>query len=171
MALNDKIIKGSDLMIFLNGQPIGFAQSCEISMSAETSDTSNKDSGNGWSSASVTKRSWTASSDNLYAESVYSGEHTFNTLFTFYSNGTPVTLVWSPNQNAAKTTGRIPEVETASGWVRVGTAYQGQAIITSLSASAANDDNATFSVEFTGVSPITVAAGSSSTPADPSTGN
>ena len=170
MALNDKIIKGSDLMIFINGQPIGFATSCEVSLSAETSDTSNKDSGNGWSSATVTKRSWTASSDNLYAESVYSGEHTFNTLFTFYSNGTPVTLVWSPNQNAAKTTGRIPEVETATGWVRVGTAYQGQAIITSLSATASNDDNATFTVEFTGVSPITVAAGSGSA-SDSSTGS
>lgn len=152
--LNERIIKGSDLMIFVDGKVIGFATSCEIQMSAETSETSNKDSGNGWSSAAITKRSWTASSDNLYAESAYTGEHTFASLFNYYSNGTPVTLMWSPNQNSAKTTGRVAEVEDAGGWVATGTPFSGKAIITSLSATASNDDNASFSVEFTGISPI-----------------
>lgn len=172
MALNDKIIKGSDLMIFVEGNPIAFATSCEISMSAETSETSNKDSGNGWTSAAVTKRSWTASSDNMYAESAYTGEHTFASLFQLYANGTPVQLVWSPNQNAAKTTGRIAEVEDAAGWSKTGTPYSGRAIITSLSATASNDDNATFSVEFTGVSPIVLGTvSSSSSSSDSSTGS
>lgn len=159
-TLNSNIVKGSDLMIFVKdssnaaGKVIGFATSCELSMSADATETSNKDSGNGWATSAVTKRSWTMSSENMYAETVYTGEKTFANLFDAYANGTELTLVWSPTQNVGAAT-RTPEVsDTSAGWVSTGTTYSGVGIVTSLSATASNDDNATFSVEFTGVGPI-----------------
>ena len=156
-TLNSHIIKGSDLMIFVGGKVIGFATSCELSMSADATETSNKDSGNGWATSSITKRSWTMSSDNMYAETVYTGEKTFADLFDAYSNGTELSLVWAPTQNVGAAV-RKPEVQDASGWTQNGTTYSGNAIVTSLSATASNDDNATFSVEFTGIGPITKSA-------------
>ena len=42
------VIKGGDLMLFVNGKSIGFATSHTLSISAETKETTSKDSGGKW---------------------------------------------------------------------------------------------------------------------------
>lgn len=47
----------------------------------------------------------------------------------------------------------------SGGWTQINSPkYSGEAIITSLSVSAPDADNATFSAEFTGIGPLTTAS-------------
>jgi len=68
MAYNgDHIINGSDLMLFVDGKSVAYATSHSLDITNETADTSNKDTGGRWTSAKVTRTSWTVSTENLYA--------------------------------------------------------------------------------------------------------
>lgn len=132
-------------MVFVNGKSIALATSHSLSLSGNTTDTSNKDTGDGhWASAVVNSLSWTAQSDNMYSTEGYEA------LFTHMIARTPVTLVFT-----VKSGNVLPE----TGWEpAVNTGYSGQAYITSLDANAANGDNATFSVTFTGVGALELLA-------------
>lgn len=161
--LNDNLIKGSDVLIWVGDKTIGFSQSMTISMSGEATAVSNKSAGNGWQSNILASRSWTASSDAVYAVDVYSTECSYEDLYDAYINGTSVTLSWGVNQNAGATTGRVADVDKANGWKKSGTYYTGSAIITNLELSASNDDSASYSVEFTGSGAITKATATGDT--------
>lgn len=51
-------IKGSDLMLFVAGKSVAYATSHTLSVSADTTDTSNKDEGGGgWASSDINKLS------------------------------------------------------------------------------------------------------------------
>lgn len=129
-------------MVFVNGKSIALATSHSLSVSGDTTDTSNKDTGNGsWTSGKVNKLSWSAQSDNMYSEDSHS------TLFNLMVAKTPVTLVFALKKETV-----LPE----GGWTPVTTGkYTGQAYITSLEANAPEGDNATFSVSFTGTGELT----------------
>lgn len=161
--LNENLVKGSDLLIWVDGKTIGFSQSMTISMSGEATAVSNKSAGNGWQSNVLASRSWTASSDAVYAIDVYSTECSYDKLYDAYINGTPVALTWGVNQNHGATT-RVADVDkvptensNAVGWKHNATApyYSGSAIITNLELSGSNEDAASYSVEFTGSGSIT----------------
>jgi len=62
------VINGSDLMLFINGKSLAFATSHKLSISADTTETSSKDSSGSWTTKKVKKLSWTASTENLYSE-------------------------------------------------------------------------------------------------------
>lgn len=175
---NKSIIKGSDLMLFLNdtaGQDpsanvsnfaaLGYASSCSVTLSAEATSVANKDFGNGWDSNIVGNRSWTANSENMYAEDVATGAKTFRNLVDAYLNGRVVSLCWAPteNINPANELNRKHNVTDVSGqkWVPqkgVGqTKYvvlYGDAIITNITANANNGESATYTVDFAGAGPI-----------------
>lgn len=160
--LNKNIIQGSDVMVWLlpdgtesagKGSVIGFSTNLSLNLSANTTEVSNKDFGNGWTSSIVTGRSWTASCDAMYASSVYGTEYTYDSLFECYVNGTPIKLTFGVSQNAGATE-RTPNVDDATGWVESGASYAGLAVITSLELTGNNGDAATYSVEFTGAGAI-----------------
>jgi hypothetical protein len=77
----------------------------------------------------------------------------FTDLFNFYAAGTELDLKFAVADNS--TTG-VP----TGGWVppATGTVLQGKAVISSLDVNAPTDENASFSVVFTGRGPLAVAS-------------
>ena len=137
-------IKGQELMLFLAGKSIAFATSHTLEISAETSDTSNKDEGGGdWASSEVSKLSWTASSENLFTTD--GNGASYDTLFDYMVKKTPIDAVFGLKSEA---TTDVP----SEGWTAATTGvYTGKVVITSLSLNAANGEYATYSAQFTGV--------------------
>lgn len=143
------VIKGRDMMLFINGKSIAFATSHSLSISQDTTETTSKDSGGKWVSSQAGKISWECQSENLMSND---GEGVgFEQLFDIMTAQTPIDVVFALEKNY-KT--KADEV-TKGGWVPSTTGtYTGKVIITSLECSAPNEDNATFSATFTGVGPL-----------------
>lgn len=137
-------IKGQELMLFLGGKSIAYATSHTLEISAETSDTSNKDEGGGdWASSEISKLSWTASSENLFAAD--GNGASYDTLFDYMVKKTTIDAVFGLK---AQTATDVP----SEGWTAATTGvYTGKVVITSLSLNAPNGEYATYSVQFTGV--------------------
>mgnify|MGYP001172763238 CR=1 FL=1 len=126
------VINGTDLTLFTKTgtgstyNPLAYAKTSTIQISASTLETSSKDSGK-WTDKQASKLSWNCSTENLYSEDATNG---YSVLFNAMTNRTPVAIAFS-------TSG------TAKG-------YTGTAIITSLSINAADGENATFSCSLEG---------------------
>ncbi len=150
-----KIIEGGDLMLFVNGHSIAFATSHSLSISTETSETTNKDIRGGWAASKVKKFSWTCNTENLYANS--GSGTTFADLFDLMVAKTEITAIFG-----LKSQGENTEVPT-TGWTPATSLsdnasinyYTGSVVITSLEVNAPDDDNATFTCEFTGCGALT----------------
>lgn len=145
-----KIIKGRDLMLFVGGKSIAFATSHTLSISVDTTETTSKDSGGKWVSSEANKISWEMGTENLFSND---GEGvTFDDLFDLLIKEQPITAVFTLEKDYANKADAVP----VGGWVAsTGGTYSGNVIITSLEASAPNEDNATFSATFTGTGALT----------------
>lgn len=141
------IIKGGDLMLFVGGKSIAFATSHSLSISGETTETSNKDAGGKWQTSEVNILSWSGQSENLYSAD---GEgNNFDDLFDIMLTRQPVTAVFALKSSEAD---NVP----TGGWTPASSGtYTGQVFITSLEANAPNGENATFTVQFTGTGALT----------------
>ena len=143
---NTDILKGSKLMVFLGGSPIGFATSHSLSMTTNTTQVSTKDHGD-FPSTIAQNITWEVSAENLYSEA---GESTYMTAMKTMQ---PVTVVFAEAGNYSNTTsqGATPMATTSGAEWTLGTKIaEGQALITSFSINAPAGDNATMSVTFTG---------------------
>lgn len=142
------IIKGTDLMLFVKGSgstynTIAFATSCQLTVNAASLETSSKDSGK-WTSKQASKLSWSMTSDNLFTI------EEFNTVFDKLVARTPIEVIFTLCTNADSDTGMPSE-----GWKKDdGKGYKGTAIITALSANAADNENATFNISLEGCSAL-----------------
>lgn len=153
-----KIIEGSKLMLFINNKSIAMATNHTLSLSAETTEISNKDLGSGdWTANSIRKFSWEVSTENMYTVSAY------KKLFELMIAKQPVNAIFSVRKDNM--------VQDSSSyfadWTWKYTAssgslmtldqeyYTGKVIITSLDVQAPNDDNATFSCTMTGTGSLT----------------
>ena len=138
------VIKGRDLMVFIDGVSIAYASSHSIEITVDTTEISHKDDLSDWKSSVSQKKSWTASTENLYS---FDTDHGVNAqdLFDLLNSETPVEIIFAQKKNPA--TAQAPFEPTFPEWV-------GDAIISSLSVSAPNGDNATFTAQFTGVGPL-----------------
>ena len=157
------IVKGKKLMVWVkasSGQAatyksIGFATNHTLSTSASQISVSHKDladAGSGkWDDQDIDTLSWTITSENFYANTA--DGVTFGDIFGYYSAGTVLDLKFGVAADSA--TG-VP----TGGWAvpATGTVLQGQAIISSLDVNAPVDDNASFSVTFTGKGALSVAS-------------
>lgn len=137
------IILGTDLMLFKGGKALAAATSCKFDINANVLETSSKDSGC-WTSKQAAKLSWTASSDNLFTIDDYT-----SLVDTMILRET-VELQFSTVSNANDCTG-VP----STGWTASTDGYKGTAIITSVSANASDNENATYTVNFEGVGALT----------------
>ena len=155
-----KQINGSDLMLFIEStgegtafKSIAFATSHSLSISAETVETSSKDTGGKWVSKAPRKLSWTMSTENLYS---LDGEgSTYDDLFTAMTERKELSVVFSLEKEYAAKKDEVPE----GGWTPVTTGqYKGKVVITSLELNAPNGDNATFTASFEGVGALTKTA-------------
>ncbi len=151
-----KIIEGGDLMLFVNGHSIAFATSHSLSISTETSETTNKDIRGGWAASKVKKFSWTCNTENLYANS--GSGTTFANLFDLMVAKTEITAIFGLKSQGANVdvpnTGWTPKT-SAAVTEAFPIYYTGNVIITSLEVNAPDDDNATFTCEFTGCGALT----------------
>ena len=148
------VIKGSDLMLFVEGKAIAYATSHTLTISADTKETSSKDSGGKWQTSEVGVLSWTCSSENLCADS--EAGVSFDKLFEYMTARKPITGVFALEGNSTNLEdGKLDEAPT-SGWTaKAGDGYTGKMIITNLEKNAPNGENATIKVDFTGVGALT----------------
>lgn len=149
MANSNTIVKGQELMLFMDGASIAFATSHSLTITGNTTDISSKDHGF-FAASSLTSITWEISSENLYTDNAY------NKLFNAMVNTRePITVVFGHYSNdSALATNGIADTETESWTAPTGATtvyYTGKAYITSLTANAANGDNATYSVTLSGV--------------------
>ena len=155
-----EIIKGSDLMLFVkntNGtvKSLAFATSHSFNISSETSDISTKDHGF-WGAKEITRITWQITTDNLYTVD------TFNNLYDRMISRQPIEVYFclkTPTERqGTPATVNLPG-DTYDSWTPTTTTgedgYYGKVYITSLDATAAAGDNATFSATFDGVGAIT----------------
>lgn len=140
------IVQGNDMMWFVNGKSIANATSHKLTISAETADTSNKDTGGDWDSQEIKKLSFEGSSENLF--SVDGKGSGFDELFDLMIAKTPIDAIFSIEKSASeKALTDAPE----DGWTApTAGGYKGKVIITSLDINAPNGDKATFTVSFKG---------------------
>lgn len=153
------IVKGKKLMVFVKAsgsdyKSIGFATNHTLSTSASTISVSHKDladAGSGkWDDQDIDTLSWTITSESFYANQAEGV--TFADIWGYYAAGTVLDLKFGV---AADNTTGVP----TGGWVAPasGTVLSGKAIISSVDVNAPVDDNASFSITFTGKGALTVA--------------
>ena len=148
---NTDILKGSKLMVFLDGAPIGFATSHSLSMTTNTTQISTKDHGD-YPSTIAQNITWEVSAENLYSNA---GEDIYMKKMKAMS---PITIVFAQAGSYSNTEAQAadPMPDTTGGsrtpaeWTLGQKIAEGYALITSLSVNAPAGDNATMSVTFTG---------------------
>lgn len=62
------VVNGTDLRIYNDTKPLGYATSCTLDMSAETRETLSKDSVSSWAESEVGQKSATLSFEGFYSE-------------------------------------------------------------------------------------------------------
>lgn len=137
--VNTDLVKGNSLLLYIGSTPLAFAKSCDLSISADSIDTSNKMSGN-FKSSLQGVISWTISSDFLYTQVV--GDSNFDTLMASMIAGDAIDVVigtYTDSATFAMTSGK----------------YSGKAHIASLSLKAEDGGLASCSVSLTGSGALT----------------
>ena len=160
---SNPVIQGSDLMLFIgtgdNKKSIGFATNHTIEISVEMLENASKDHSSGsWSGSIPKKKSWTASSENLFANDAEGV--TFAELISYMKNDTALTAEFTIDAGGAQTADAYGIVAPTGGWnpsTASGTsALKGTVYINSISANAQNGEIATFTVNFTGTGELNV---------------
>ena len=123
-------IKGLDVLIKVGTQVVGGQRNASLEMSAETIDTTVKSTG-GWAAKIPGIKSWTSSCDGVY----FLDDAGLQAAQTAFMNGTEVQLVFSNSS---------------------GLAYSGQAVITSMSVEAGQEDIVSYTISFEGTGALTV---------------
>ena len=117
-------IKGLDVLIKVGSQVVGGQRNASIELSAESIDTTTKQSG-GWSTKTAGVKSWTSSCDVVY----FIDDAGIKSVYTAFEAGNEIDLEFS---NAS------------------GVYHKGKAIITSISEEAGQDDVVSYTMSFEG---------------------
>lgn len=137
-------IKGQNLRVMVGGKCIAMATSCTFHVSAQLEDSSTKDSVGDFQEQEVTGLSWDAQTESLVTlEDNGSNGELPQDLLSIMINKTKVTLTFD------QTSGTNNRVGQNSAIKKTGEAY-----ITDMSVQAANRQNSTLSVQFTGTGPL-----------------
>ena len=137
-------IKGQNLRVMVGGKCIAMATSCQFHVSAQLEDSSTKDSVGDFQEQEVTGLSWDAQTDSLVTleDNGTNGELPQD-LLSLMINKTKVTLTFDQTAGANNRVGQNSVIKKT-----------GQAYITDMSVQAANRQNSTLSVQFTGTGPL-----------------
>lgn len=147
------ITKGGDMMLFIKKgsdyKSIAFATNHTLTVNLETKETSTKDSGGKWQTSEAGIMSWTANSENLMGNEM--NGYGYDELFDLMVAREPIEVRFglegdSTDYNA----GKLDEVPSG-GWKPAAKYQAGKALITALTKNAPNGDNASFTVDLTGV--------------------
>jgi hypothetical protein len=137
-------IKGQNLRVMVGGKCIAMATSCTFHVSAQLEDSSTKDSVGDFQEQEVTGLSWDAQTDSLVTleDNGTNGELPQD-LLSLMINKTKVTLTFD---QTAGTNNRVAQNSVIK--------KSGQAYISDVQISAANRQNSTCSVQFSGTGPL-----------------
>ena len=137
-------IKGQNLRVMVGGKCIAMATSCQFHVSAQLEDSSTKDSVGDFQEQEVTGLSWDAQTDSLVTleDNGTNGELPQD-LLSLMINKTKVTLTFDQTSGTNNRVGQNSVIKKT-----------GQAYITDMSVQAANRQNSTLSVQFTGTGPL-----------------
>ena len=122
-------IKGLDVLIKVGSTVVGGQRNASLEMSAETIDTTVKTTG-GWAAKIPGIKSWTSSCDGVY----FVDDAGLEAAQTAFMNGTAVSLEFSNSS---------------------GLSYSGQAVITSMSVEAGQEDVVSYTISFEGTGALT----------------
>ena len=122
-------IKGLDVLIKVGSTVVGGQRNASLEMSAETIDTTVKTTG-GWASKITGIKSWTSSCDGVY----FVDDAGLEAAQTAFMSGTEVKLDFTNSS---------------------GLAYSGQAVITSMSVEAGQEDVVSYTISFEGTGALT----------------
>lgn len=157
---NTEIIKGDELWLFIgttsSTMPTAYSTSCSLNRSLSTTSISSKD--HGTSSYVVPgEGSWTVSTEALMSINIGDqGAMDFDDLMEAFYNGAMVYVTFGKLSNySAKGIVNVDVADGAQEWAIGTPKWEGQGYITSLQASAGHGDTATYSIEITGVGPLT----------------
>lgn len=147
-------IKGKALQLRANNQTIALSTSCTLNTTTQVVDSKTKDDANG-PAGEFDYVDWSASSENIvgYNEGV-TAELVYDSLIELQLSGTVIDLYL---ELMAAADGKIP----TAGWAptdevnKAFTLYGGKALIESVNLTAPADGNATVSVSFKAVGPLT----------------
>lgn len=146
-AENSKIVYGGDMMIFIGtgatGEPIAFATGAKLDLTLAVREISSKDSGI-WVEKAAGKWDWNASADGLSSFGLTGNTTDIADLFTLMIAREPVYLAFGI------ASGSTPSwtLDTAKQYL------SGNAIITSLSLNAPDNETATYSISLEGASAL-----------------
>lgn len=126
-------IKGLDVLIKVGSQVVGGQRNGSLEMSAETIDTTVKSTG-GWAAKIPGIKSWTSSCDGVY----FLNDAGLQAAQTAFMSGTEVKLEFSKGTELV---------------------YSGQAIITSMSVEAGQEDVVSYTISFEGTGALSTAPG------------
>ena len=137
-------IKGQNLRVMVGGKCIAMATSCTFHVSAQLEDSSTKDSTGDWQEQEVMGLSWDAQTESLVTltDNGTNGELPQD-LLSLMINKTKVTITFD---QTAGTNNRVAQDSAIK--------KTGQAYITDVNITAANRQNSTCSVQFTGTGPL-----------------
>lgn len=125
-------IKGNDLEVYIGGTLVGKATSATLNINSNLLDASTKESA-GWMDQIAGQKSWDVSSEMLVDFSLSYG---VSELYTAFVAGTEVVLVFGQG------TGAVAK-------------FEGNALVSSISINAANEELATVSASFNGTGSLT----------------
>lgn len=154
----NKIIAGSDLMLFKDGKSIAHASNHTLTIEPQLSEVSTKDTGL-WGMSEVTKINWSINAEHMYVQSQFvdmfdqamATDPKFEVYFGLkegYKGSAQYSSSYSYNTSSSNLGSWTPEVSNNSYL------FYGDVIINSLEVSAQAGENATFSVSMTGVGPL-----------------
>ena len=123
-------IKGLDVLVKVGSTVVGGQRNASLEMSAETIDTTVKTTG-GWAAKIPGIKSWTSSCDGIY----FLNDAGLKAAQTAFMNGTAVQLDFSKGEDLV---------------------YSGQAVITSMSVEAGQEDVVAYTISFEGTGALTV---------------
>jgi|AntAceMinimDraft_16_1070373.scaffolds.fasta_scaffold09280_7 predicted secreted protein len=137
--MTETVINGTNLRLYVDGDVVGRATSCSLSMSKELAETVHKDNIGGWATQESRKKSFSIAFEGFTSEL-----QTLNSvdvkssadLFDIFNASTPI--LW-----------KFTTDETGD------TQYAGSAHLSELSINAAVEENSTTSGSFTGTGAIT----------------
>lgn len=147
--MNTQIVKGRDLMLFnREGHSYAYATNHTLTVTAETTDISSKDHGI-WGASEVSRYTWEITSENLFTS------EGFDEMFDQMMTGQKIKVRFGLKVEQTDFTKNVADGDTTLPyWTGRDVYYEGDVIVTSLTANAANGDNATFSVTLTGTGSI-----------------
>ena len=164
------VIKGGDLMLFVGGKSIAYATSHTLTISADTKETSSKDSGGKWQTSEAGIMSWTANSENLMGNE--SQGYSYDELFALMIAREPIDVRFALEGDSTDYGANKLDAVPTGGWKPATKYYEGKALITALTKNAPNGDKASFTCDLTGIGALTSngSPGKAASTVSPSTG-